>query len=96
MLALHPDAIREIETAALFYEQSRSGLGREFLAATENAFVDIKRYPRLWRKFAGRFQRYLVQRFPFAVIYTMESDIIYVIAVIHLKRDPGYWRDRIK
>jgi hypothetical protein len=35
-----------------------------------------------------------VHRFPFAVIYRHDDRMIQVIAVMHLKRQPGYWRSR--
>jgi hypothetical protein len=30
------------------------------------------------------------------VIYAVEGDVIYVAAVMHLKRKPGYWVSRGK
>lgn len=39
----------------------------------------------------GRFRRYLVHHFPYGVIYAVEGRTIYVAAVMHLKRKPGYW-----
>jgi hypothetical protein len=41
-LAFDPEAVKEIKTAALFYEQCRTGLGGDFLAAMENAFYGNK------------------------------------------------------
>ena len=42
----------------------------------------------------GRFRRCLVHRFPYGVIYAVEDDVVYVAAVMHLKRKPGYWESR--
>lgn len=86
----------EIRQAALFYEDSREGLGQEFLNAVEWAFEHIQQHPTVWRVLKGRFRRYLLQRFPYGVIYAIEGEIIYVAAVMHLKRKPGYWVSRVK
>jgi toxin ParE1/3/4 len=78
----------EIRQAALFYEDCHEGLGQEFLDSIESAFEQIQQHPTVWRILKGRFRRYLLQRFPYGVIY--------IAAVMHLKRKPGYWVSRIK
>jgi hypothetical protein len=42
----------------------------------------------------GLFRRYLLQRFPYGLIYAVEGQTIFVVAVMHLKRKPGYWVSR--
>jgi toxin ParE1/3/4 len=42
----------------------------------------------------GRFRRCLVHRFPYGIIYAVEDDTIYVAAIMHLRRQPGYWERR--
>ncbi|MCX5902193.1 MAG: type II toxin-antitoxin system RelE/ParE family toxin [Proteobacteria bacterium] len=95
IVAVDPAAKAEIREAAFFYEDSRSGLGSEFLNAVELAFTQIKKRPTLWRHFKGSFRRYILAHFPYAVIYTIDNEIIYVAAVMHMKRKPGYWIKRI-
>jgi len=94
-VVLDPLAKAEMREAALFYEDCREGLGEEFLNAVELAFVEIARRPEMWRVIKGRFRRYLVHRFPYAVIYSIEDDDLYVAAVMHMKRKPDYWQDRV-
>ena len=95
-LLLDPAAKAELSQAALYYEDSRHGLGEEFLVAVEAAFDQIRKHPTIWRILKGRFRRYLVQQFPYGVIYAVEGRTIYVAAVMHLKRKPGYWASRNK
>ena len=94
-LFLDPAAKVELRQAALFYEECRNGLGREFLDAVEEAFDQVRRHPTLWRFLKGRFRRYLAHHFPYDVIYTIEGRTLYVAAVMHLKRKPGYWESRV-
>lgn len=93
---LDPAAKLEIRQAALFYEDCREGTGQEFLDSVESAFEQIQRYPTVWRILKGRFRRYLLQRFSYGVIYAVDEDVIYIAAVMHLKRKPGYWVSRGK
>ncbi len=95
-VALDPLASAEMRDAALFYEGCRDGLGEEFLDAVELAFAKIAQRPMIWRILKGRFRRYLIHRFPYAVIYAIEDDTIYVAAIMHMKRKPDYWQDRVR
>jgi len=86
----------EMREAAFFYEYHRKGLGQDFLDEVETAFDQIKLHPEMWRVMKGKFRRYLTHRFPYAIIYALETDIIYVAAIMHTKRKPDYWIDRVK
>ena len=37
-----------------------------------------------------------VPNFPYAIYYIIESSEIIIVAVKHDRRDPGYWRHRIR
>lgn len=95
-LVLDPAAKAEMREAAFFYEDCREGLGQEFLDAVELAFAEIVQRPMTWRILKGRFRRYLVHHFPYAVTYAVEDDTIYVAAIMHMKRKPDYWQDRVR
>lgn len=93
-LLVDPEALVEVRNAAAFYEGSQSGLGKAFLAEVEEATKEIVRHPLMWRRIRGRFRRYLIPRFPYALIYAVQGNTIYVAAVMHLRRKPGYWATR--
>ena len=86
----------EIREAAMYYEEAREGLGRKFLNAIESAIEQIKEHPFIWRKITNKFRRSIVKDFPYGIIYSIEKKEIYIIAVMHLKRKPGYWKKRNK
>jgi plasmid stabilization system protein ParE len=95
-LLFDPEALLEARNAAAFYEDSQPGLGKAFLAGVEAATEEIVRHPIMWRRIKGRFRRYLIPQFPYGLIYAVQSDTIYVAAVMHLKRKPGYWVSRAR
>jgi toxin ParE1/3/4 len=39
-------------------------------------------------------RKYLLRRFPYAVIYRVTDEAIEVVAVAHGRRRPGYWKTR--
>ena len=91
----HPQALIEYEQAAGYYAGHRAGLEREFINAVEHAIDQILRAPHTWRKFEDDVRRCLTRVFPYAVLYSIEPDAILIIAVMHNRREPGYWRERI-
>jgi toxin ParE1/3/4 len=94
-LIFHPDIQFEIRDSYKWYESRAQGLGEDFLSELESAFQIIKEIPDTWPLIAMNFRRYLLDRFPFGVIYQKKEDQIYIVAVMHLNRKPGYWIDRI-
>jgi plasmid stabilization system protein ParE len=95
-LIYHPEARFKIREGAAFYEGCRESLGRAFLEAIEEAIREMALDPRRWHTIGGRFRRCLVRRFPYGIIYCIEPDAIRIVAVMHLKRKPGYWRKRVQ
>lgn len=94
-ISFHPDVFYEVSNAYDWYEVRSSGLGEQFLTELENAYELIEITPLYWGKFSGRYRRYLLKRFPFGVIYRIVKSEIFVVAVMHLSRKPGYWKKRI-
>ena len=41
-------------------------------------------------------RRHFSDVFPYAVIYVDQPDRVPIIAVMHMKRRPGYWRKRFQ
>ena len=62
--------------------------------AVESASAEIVKHPLMWRKVKGWFRWYLVHRFPYGLIHAIEGKVIYVAAIMHLKRKPDYWYGR--
>ena len=94
-LVFHPLTEREFIAAAGFYETRAPGLGADFIRQIKPAMSEIVARSKAGRLFAGTtIRRRLIQRFPFGVVYEIESANISIIAVMHLRRRPGYWQRR--
>jgi toxin ParE1/3/4 len=48
-----------------------------------------------WRVIEEDVRRCLTRVFPYAVLYTIETDFILIVAVMHCSREPGYWKSRV-
>ena len=89
-----PDARNEFIESIKYYEECRTGLGHRFRLHIEYALHKIAEAPFRYRILHPPFRRYLLQKFPYTIIYTIEPDHIRVIAISHTKRKPGYWLSR--
>ena len=53
-----------------------------------------QRHPQAYRQVEGEIRKCRVAHFPYVVIYRVRSDFIEIIAVMHPRRSPGYWKQR--
>jgi len=93
-IKFHKKADEEMKAAAAYYEKRVTGLGGDFLDEIEQGLSRIQQFPLLWPIYEGEYRRYLLKRFPYGMIYRIEGEKIFIIAVAHLHKKPGYWRDR--
>jgi len=90
----HPEAGEELEAVALWYEERQPGLGGDFLNQFEQTLRHLVAEPERGRKVRGENRKLNLHRFPYAIVYRVRSDTLYVIAVMHLHRRPFYWAHR--
>lgn len=92
----HPEAEAEFLDQIEYYESREPGLGYEFALEVTSAVQSILSFPRAWPLLEGDVRRCLVRRFPFGILYSPEPDGIFILAVMDLRREPGYWKHRVK
>jgi toxin ParE2 len=85
----------ELQEAVYYYEDRRPGLGEEFATEVRDTIDRILLNPTVWAKLSANVRRCRLRRFPYALIYQVKPDLILVVAVMHLRRDPVYWRSRL-
>ena len=86
--------LEEVSESANYYGEEVEGLGKTFLDKVQSAVEEVKSNPVMYRIIQGDYRRHLLSRSPFAVIYRIENQTIYVLAVMHLKISPNYWKSR--
>lgn len=95
-IEFHPEAAEELLESTRFYEERVDGLGIDFLTAVEQTLTRIEQFPSAAPTEGSTIRKKLVLGFPFAILYSHQQDSIAVLAVMHLHRRPGYWRDRLR
>ena len=94
-IEFHPEAAAEMLDGALFYEERVEGLGTDFLAAVEQASLRIVQFPDAGPMEGFSIRKKLVFGFPFTILYSRQKELIYILAVMHQHRKPGYWKGRL-
>lgn len=94
-LSVRPRAQEEARKAARWYEDHTQGLGAAFLEVLDQTLVKIpenpSRYPAVYRDV----RRALLKRFPYGVFFRVKPELIQVIAITHLSRNPAHWQRRV-
>ena len=91
-LISEPPADVDVEAAFEWYENERQGLGLEFLDELRAAYNRIADSPLKYQELRGGIRRALLRRFPYAVYFAIEGDVVIVVAVLHASRDPAQWQ----
>ncbi len=92
----HRLAESELIESALYYESRREFLGDNFLDLVDETLIGIQSNP-AWGQ-PGKFntRSWKVRRFPFRIVYLEQAGRIWIVAVAHLSRKPGYWSVRLE
>jgi plasmid stabilization system protein ParE len=86
-IRLLPEAERDLEIAADFYESQRSGLGSFFNDCLTADIESLKIYAGIHETYRG-FQPSFSKRFPFSIYYLLAEDCVDICAVLDARQDP--------
>lgn len=84
----------ELDDAFAWYEEQAVGLGDDFLDELDRTLRLIVSFPLLHPLVGNQVRRCLLNRFPYAIYYGLADNRIVIIAVAHMKKQPGYWFGR--
>jgi toxin ParE1/3/4 len=93
---LHPEADAEFLDAVRHYATVSPTLGQRFYDEVSGLLHTAGTHPLRYRVFDPPLRRVLALGFPYAVLYAAQADCVRIVAVMHLKRRPGYWRHRLE
>jgi toxin ParE1/3/4 len=95
-LVYHPEARLEADAATAYYHGDNSEASRDFLDILEETVAEIQEAPQRWPFERGTVaQRRHLTRFPYMIFYLNDLHEVFILAVAHTSRRPGYWRKRI-
>jgi toxin ParE2 len=88
-------ARNELNEAIAHYNKQRKGLGFRFSDEVKIAIQRIVEYPEAWPQLSKSTRHCQVKRFPYGVIYYLREKELVIVAVMHNRREPNNWKNRI-
>ncbi len=88
------EAEQDLVDGFTFFERQAEGLGNYFLDSIFSDIESLHLYAGIHVLHFG-YHRLLAKRFPFAIYYRIETDIIRVYAILDCRRNPTWIRDRL-
>ena len=93
--SFHPEAETEFLQAIEYYEECEENLGYDFAVKVYSAIRRILIFPQAWPILHDDIRRALIQRFPYGILYAEGKEEIFILALMNLHREPGYWKHRL-
>ncbi len=96
IFTFHPAARDELINSVDYYEEQQPKLGLKFLEEIYSSIIRITEFPSSHPVYSKNTRKCITNKFPFAVIYQIRKEEIFIVAVTHLARKPGYWKERFR
>jgi len=95
IITIRKDAEQDIDDAYRWYETNKDGLGEIFLDNIAESFRKMREFPKIYPAVHRGVRRAFVQKFPYGIFYLENDSSITVVAVMHAKKNPINWQERI-
>ncbi len=87
-------AMDDLDAGVSFYDSEYPGLGYDFALEVRRLCRLIAESPGAGIEVRSEVRRRILRRFPYSILYTVDSGEVLVIAIAHQSRRPGYWSRR--
>ncbi len=91
----HLEAVEEYDRAVSYYAAISPPLAASLIGEVERSIERIVAHPLHGREMRPNIRAVHTRVFPYQVVYMIEDDSATVLAVVHDKREPEYWRHRV-
>jgi plasmid stabilization system protein ParE len=95
VVRVHPSALEETEAAIAWYGERSEQAAAAFLNEIDRAITAISNRPKQYPVFALDTRRAVLRLFPYVIVFREVNNGIEIIALMHGRRRPGYWSDRL-
>ncbi len=94
-IRISEDALQDLEDGFVFYEIQECGVGDYFVSCLRADIESLRLHAGTHRIVHQDYYRLLSRVFPYGVFYTMEGNCAVIWAVIDLRRDPDWIRQKL-
>jgi len=91
----HDEARQEFLASAVYYESKIPGLGERFITEVDRCIALLLATPEIGSPISKTLRRHAIDdNFPFAIVYAVFSNLLFIVALAHHSRRPHYWKKR--
>jgi toxin ParE1/3/4 len=92
---VHSAADAGLIEAMDWYDAKRFGPGAQLMEEARDAILGLRKNPNIGARYGNSGRRfYRLKRFPFVIYYRDFPDFVWIAAIAHERRRPGYWKKR--
>jgi plasmid stabilization system protein ParE len=91
-----PQAVNEGREAREFYLSKSAAVEDAFRLEIERAIALIRDHPETWPTYVLDTRRFILDRFPYSLVYKTDGTDSLILAIAHARRKPGYWEPRLR
>lgn len=91
----HPEAQAEYDMAIAWYQARSPRAAARFESEADRVFGLMAGAPEMFAKYDDEHRFAVLRRFPYSVVYQVQAGQVYVVALAHSSRSPGYWQGRV-
>jgi toxin ParE1/3/4 len=93
----HPEALEELIQTELYYAEISKELANDFYLEIETAIGFLRDFAEAGQKIhPDGIRKITLKRFPYQLIYVLEEQEIFILAVAHQRSQPAYWMYRLQ
>jgi toxin ParE1/3/4 len=94
-LEIHPSALSDLKSSISWYLERSEPAAVEFASEVDRAVALVVESPARWPSGEHGIRKFVLNRFPFAVVYREKLTTIQILAIAHGHRNPEYWKGRL-
>jgi len=95
-LLIKPITYVDIDEIVAWYEKAAPGLGKRFLNNVEASFKKIQNNPDAFTYIKYPVRRFIVEKFPYKILYQVSGDVIVILGICHAKRSNAFIKRRFR
>ena len=94
-IVLLKEVAEDLQEGKNFYNKKEPGVGTYFLDSLIADIESLIIYAGIHIRKYGTYQM-LSKRFPYAIYYDIKDEVAYVIAILPMRKDPGWIENKLK
>ena len=94
-LIILPSAREDLDRGYRFYDRQQRGLGEYFFESLFTEIESLRFNAGIHQKVFG-YHRLLSKKFPYAIYYSRNGEVVEIRALLDCRRDPEWIRQRLR